>query len=258
MLEQASTPIDLSSLDRIPERSWAALADTRIYFGHQSVGDNILAGMTQIMRSRPVIRLRIMESADPRSLAEPVLAHSHLGSNGSPESKIRAFADVMRAGAGARAQVAMFKLCYADIESHTDPAAVFETYKQTLDELERDFPRVQFAHFTVPLTMIPRGPKSVVKRLFGKPLWGYEQNLRRESYNERIRTTYGPRKRLIDVAEFEANFPDGTTEFFTWQGRKCRALAPTFTEDGGHLGTVGRVAVARGMLSWLATNAAEQ
>lgn len=248
---------DLDSLDRIPDPAWDALAQRRIYFGHQSVGDNILAGIAEILKLRPRIRLRVVESADPATLSQPVLAHSHLGANGDAESKIQAFADLMAAGTGDRAQIAMLKLCFVDIEGNQDPSGLFKTYSRTLTELEQRFPRVLFAHFTVPLTMIPKGPKSTVKRLLGRPLWGYEQNLKRAEYNRLLRSRYGAQGRVLDLAAWESTRPDGTVQSFAWRGQICPALVPMYTDDGGHLNASGRLVAAKGMLSWLAPSSVQ-
>ena len=251
-MSEQPPPIDLSALDAIPELAWAALAQKRIYFGHKSVGDNIVAGIREVMRLRPRIRLRIVDTAEPASLAEPGFAHSHLGTNGDPNSKFKAFADVLASGIGDQADIAMFKLCYADIGVNTDPNRVFESYRGTISDLRCRFPRVAFVHVTTPLTTIQTGIKAAIKWSLGRPLSGHVQNCRREEYNAFVRSTYGPDGCVVDLAATQSVQPDGTAVVFRRHGSQVRCLAREYTCDGGHLNQVGRLIAAMQVLSVLA------
>ena len=120
---------------------------TRVFFGHQSVGQDVLDG------------IRGLYAAAGRP--PPAIEDARLGANGQPLLKIEDFDTRMRAGAAGRVDVAMMKLCYVDVTAATDVTTLFETYRTTLAALERDFPDTAFLHVTVPLTTDPgSGPGS--------------------------------------------------------------------------------------------------
>ena len=77
---------------------WAKLSRQRMYFGHQSVGNNIIDGLQDIRKEHPEINLNIIETSDPQRLHMPALAHSKVGTNKDPKSKLDAFADLMAKG----------------------------------------------------------------------------------------------------------------------------------------------------------------
>jgi hypothetical protein len=228
----------------------AALARQRIYFGHQSVGYDILAGIAEAIDSVPGTTLRIVDSADPRELETPGLVHSKVGTNADPISKLQAFANAMDAGVGQRADVALMKFCYVDIESHTDVAALFARYEECFASIGARFPRVRFAHVTAPLTARPGGFKSFIKLKCGKPLWGDEQNRRRHAFNQLLRARYGPI--VFDLAKFESTDTNGQpfTHFYAGASQPC--MHPSMTHDGGHLSQHGKAVLAREFLLFLA------
>ncbi|MCC6661638.1 MAG: hypothetical protein IT437_12220 [Phycisphaerales bacterium] len=239
----------------MPQTAWDRLRTRRIYFGHQSVGYNVLAGAEAILARRPAIGLRIHEAAEPSALDTPGLIHSPNGSNGDPRSKLLAFSNFMNAGAGERADVAFFKLCYVDVDHRTDVAAAFDEYRTGMDGLSKRFPRVRFLHVTTPLTALPKGARNAIKGLLGRPLWGYEHNARRADYNARLVEAYG-RAAVFDLAGVESRGPRGDEATYLHGARERRALHPALTDDGGHLASAGRTVAGAAFLHWLAEAAA--
>lgn len=241
-----------SILGTVHAGAWVRLADRRIFFAHQSVGSNMLSGVAELVARRPVVKLRILELAEGSVLDGPALAHAAIGANRDPSSKIKAFADRLHSGIGARADIAVLKLCYADVEAGSQPERLFDHYANIMDELARAFPRVVLGHMTVPLMAAQRGPKALAKRLLGRRPWGHEDNERRGVYNRLMREVYGRDGRLFDIAAIESRRPDGSAELVRCNGRSHQALAPCYTDDGGHLGPLGRATVGSEMLLWLA------
>src|SRR2546423_14294547 len=74
----------------------ARLARRMIYFGHQSVGENVLDGVRAVLGGRGALRL--VESADPGALSAPGWVHSRIGQNSDPEGEGRAFQSLMDSG----------------------------------------------------------------------------------------------------------------------------------------------------------------
>lgn len=249
MEEQKKT---YSSIKDVPESTWQSLAQKRIYFGHQSVGFNILDGIKDVMRENPQIKLNIVETTDPAALDFPVLAHSRVGKNMDPKSKCDAFADSLGKGLGNKADIAFFKFCYVDAMAETNVDKVFDDYKATMAQLKTKYPQVKFVHMTVPVTTLQTGWKAVVKKILGRSVGGIEENIKREFLNERIRSEYGAKDPVFDLAKIESTLPDGSRASFTKDGRTYYSLAPQYTDDGGHLNEIGRKWVAEQLLILLA------
>ena len=74
----------LLALADVTADEWQRLAARRVFFGHQSVGANLIEGIEDVLRSCPDLPLRIVESNDPSAMAEPGLYHARIGENGHP------------------------------------------------------------------------------------------------------------------------------------------------------------------------------
>jgi len=48
--------ISLPSIDDVPKEYWAKLAEKKIFFGHKSVGYNIIDGIADVMSERDYIK----------------------------------------------------------------------------------------------------------------------------------------------------------------------------------------------------------
>jgi hypothetical protein len=223
----------------------------RVFFGHQSVGVNVIDGIRDLaaaLGSGP----RIVETRDPAAIGEPGLYHAFIGQNGDPLGKIEDFDALMRSGAAARVDVALMKLCYVDVTSATDTDAVFAAYRGAMEGLRRDFPKTVFIAVTVPLTVRETGLKNALKIALGRrPAW-IGDNAKREALNARIRSWSGDRRDLFDLALQESSRADGSRTAYTVDGATLYALEQGYSDDGGHLNLEGRKRAAEGLLSVIA------
>lgn len=224
----------------------AAVAKRRVFFGHQSVGGNVLDGLAEVTGGA----VRVVSSREADAFDTPGLVHTLIGQNEAPLTKAADFERAMD-GIGERADIAFFKLCYVDFDATTDVQAVFDAYKGTLDKLAAKYPKVTFVAVTAPLTTVQTGPKAWLKRTFGSGAWGEAENVKRQAFNEKLREAFRG-KPLFDLARLEAQRPDGTTQSFTRDGATVPALTPEYTDDGGHLNAVGRKVVAEALVKFLA------
>ncbi len=227
-----------------------ALSGRRIFFGHQSVGLNVLDGLRELAALEGAA-LRVTEARAP-GVPPGTLAHLALAENGDPARKLRSFAQAFARGEAAGADLALMKFCYVDVTAGTDVAALFAAYQRTVAEVEALSPGTTVVHVTVPLQAVEGGARGWLKGLLGRPRWGAEHNARREAYNDLLRAAYRGRAPLFDLALAESTRPDGTAETATWQGREVRALVPAYTGDGGRLNEAGRRAAARDLVDDLA------
>jgi len=245
--------VSLPSFKDVPAEAWNNLAQKRIYFGHQSVGFNIMAGVEDVLKENSRLRLSVVETSNPADFSRSLFAHSRVGKNHEPLTKIKGFSTFMGNGIGEKADIAFFKFCFVDIYAPTDVQKVFGEYKSSLAELRKKYPKVTIVHVTAPLTIVQSGWKAFVKKIIGRPIDGYQDNKQRDSFNELLRKEYKEKEPIFDLAMIESTLPDGRRATFTQDGKEYPYLVPEYTKDGGHLNEKARKFVAEQLLILLAT-----
>jgi lysophospholipase L1-like esterase len=250
--EMQSDVIPTAAFDAVSPAAWNSLSGKKIFFGHQSVGYNIIDGIGEVMPAAKELNLNLVESRDPAVFSVSVFAHARVGANLDPISKCRDFEAIMDRGIGDKADYAFLKFCYADITAKTDLQSVFSEYRDMIRRLEQKYPKTRFISITVPLTYQKAGIKTRIKLLIGKSeIWEYDDNIRRFEYNEMLRKEFG--KDLFDLAFIESMNENGTRESFNVSRKTYFALSPEYAEDGGHLNSRGRNIVAKSLLAYLAS-----
>jgi len=244
--------VTYDSLKDVPTSSWKALSEKKIYFGHQSVGYNIISGIEMLLMENHQIKLKIKETYDLSKCETGVLAHSRIGYNNYPESKLKAFEFYMNAGGENSVDISTFKYCYVDFNQKTKVKEVFNEYKITMSALKNIYPKTVFVITTVPLTTIQTGIKAWIKKIIGKPLRGVAENIKRNEFNELLRNEYKEKDPIFDLAEVESKYPDGKRSTFEVDGKTYYSMAADYTFDGGHLNEIGRKKIADAFLLQLA------
>jgi len=242
------------TLLRDKEISLQSVSGKKIYFGHQSVGNNLLEGVRDILKENPSAKLNILETDSHSDISVGTLAHSSVGKNNDPVSKIEDFQAKMDAGLGNNVDIAFFKFCFVDIDSHTDIDSFFEKYRATMAELKKRYPKTTFAHCTVPLLRKEEfSLKNWVKQFMGKEggFFDNRHNRARNEFNELLINEYQGKDPIFDLAGVTSTHPDGNRETFTVGSKKYFALVPDYTEDGGHLNPTGRRIAAEQFLVFL-------
>ena len=251
MNEQAN---QIKSSPQKAEISWQKLSGHKIYFGHQSVGNNLLDGVRDIMKENPSATLRIIETDGHSDITAGTLAHSSVGKNNDPVSKIEDFRDKIDNGLGDNVDIAFFKFCFVDIDSRTDVNGFFEKYRATLAELKARYPETTFAHCTIPLLRKEeKSLKNWVKGLLGKEggFFDNRHNRARNEFNELLINEYQGKEPVFDLAGVTSTHSDGSRETFAIGASKYFALVPGYTDDGGHLNLTGRKIAAEQFLVFL-------
>ena len=228
--DMQTTTMDTTRLTR---DDWDVVRAHTVYFGHQSIGENVLDGLRAIAAQEGWPELRVVEGTTAPA-GNPVLLHSKVGQNGDPISKITAFRNGLDAGAGARAEVALMKFCFWDVRADTDVTRVFAEYQNAVKSIGERFPALSLVHATVPLVVEDNDWRAQIRRLLGKPLPTDLDNSTRESLNVKIRAAYS--ERVFDIARAE-------------EDRAARRgavpyLSADFSSDGAHLNDAGRRHVA--------------
>lgn len=235
----------------VQESKWEGLIQRKVYFGHQSVGRNIVQGLGEVLADNPQIGLAVHDLDESGTMGGAGFAHSSNGVNKQPVSKIEAFRDKMDSGFGNEVDIAFFKFCYVDILAATDTDALFEAYRDAMAGLAQRYPDTRFLHVTVPLTTVQKGPKAWVKNLMGRPVRGVLDNVNRSRFNQRMVREYGDSENLFDLAAYESTLPGGMYMTFKHDGEVYPALAETYTYDGRHLNERGRRYIGEQLLIFL-------
>ena len=230
-----------------------SLATKYIFFGHKSVGYNIMEGVQRLVDTQDQLsQLVISEIGDTLKMDRPGLYHKANGQNGLPKSKCDAFRDfLIKDRRGDRFDLALFKLCWADFTPKTDVKDLFAHYVRTVNEVRLTFPNLKIVHVTVPLYTHTRGIKGIVKDILRPDIL----NVKRNQFNQLLTDTYAGKEPLFDLAGVESTRPDGSRSTFEYEGKTYYSLHAPYSDDGGHLNDVGKVFVANELLAALASAA---
>ena len=206
-----------------PGQEVAALNGRAVFFAHNSVGQNILDGVREVDGGIPIFSEQEAGAAG--------IAEVYMGFNGDPDGKMDAFRGLMDAG-GNNAQIAFFKLCYADFDANTNATALFDKYASVMTELEAKYPDVTFAHVTA-------------------PLYHYNasyHNSAQHAFNEKMRSGYGAV--VFDLAALEAVDSSGAGTLS--RDGVTPAMAEEWSLDGSHLNEAGGKYIAGELIQFLA------
>jgi len=253
ILAGCGQPADLPgsvAVDQQLESDVDLVSRARVYFGHQSVGDNIVLGLRDLTAGRVAIAWTGERDAGKVD-EEPAFRHSTIGMNGYPATKLTAFqAAVDQLNTGRRPlDIALMKFCYSDVLAQTDGAALLADYAARLSRLQARYPATLFVHVTIPLKA-DEGIKGLVKMLIGR---GHptDDNIQRNRYNEGLRERFRA-ETIFDLAAIESTGADGRRSLFQKGGATYEELALDYSSDGGHLNAHGRQRAARALVGFLA------
>ena len=232
----ALTAVQGSVASAIATADLTAVAHTRVFFGHQSVGMNVLDAVPGVYADHGVSAPPMEQGRTEPGPNGGFIAHQFIGENFKPLLKLEDFDRTMRGGMGRQVDVALMKFCYVDISTSTDVDALFARYRDTMDALQRDFPNVTFIHVTDPLTTVSGGEAD---------------NVARERLNALIRGEYAGRH-LFDLAAIESTKPDGTRVSGRYDNQGYFALYDGYAADVGHLNAIGAKIAATAFLDAIA------
>jgi hypothetical protein len=248
--EFAMTPEETAAL----RRDVQAISSKRVFFGHQSVGANVLDGIRDLAKDAGVGSLNI-QPADSilqnPSVSGGFLAEAVIGKNGNPDLKCEAFEKRLHQLAPLGIQIALMKFCYVDFVKETDVAAVFKRYDEAVTATQRAYPGIRIIHVTAPLTTRTPLWKRLIKTLVGKADDTDIELTRRAAYNDMLRGAYPPQS-IFDLAGLESSDGRGGSVTFAYEGKAIPYMDDRYTTDGGHLNEPGRQIAALTLVRLLA------
>jgi len=211
----------------------------RVFFGHQSVGRNILDGIRQ---NHPNAKIVAYDSQE-KGARKYGIFHKSIGRNGDPYSKIDGFVECVQSAA-TPFDIALMKFCYADIDTMTDVNELFQYYQEAMNKLSRTLPGTRILHCTVPLRSIRLGIRSFLRLAFGRSVTAIQENIQREALSDLVRSDCLENSRLFDIAALESKSLSGSLCVPNYHAVRVPALDPYYSSDGGHLNGVGRRYIA--------------
>ena len=235
----AAQVVDHTSIEGVaslPQTVMDAVGQQRWFFSHASVGGNMVAGMGDLHSSNParyqLVTVPVgydsgeMRANDPPSPTTHGSVYECNRSNPGWAAKFTIFDNSVRIS-GWRVDavdVAMDKLCY--IDQTADAAA----YISMMTGLESSYPATVFAYTTMPLMESAD-----------------TDNVLRNEYNDAVRAHCATNQHLLfDIADMEAYEADGTPCTFAYGQGTYQRLCDGYSDDGGHLNSVGRQRIATG------------
>lgn len=243
-------PAPLIAMDKQLASDLTLVSGVRVFFGHQSIGGNIIDGIRELTRTAGAPPLAIVPLQSSEASRGPTFLHAFIGENGRPATKIDAFAAGLERLAPEAVDVAVMKFCYIDFAADTDIQELFDAYDQRIAALQKQYPHTTFVHVTTPLKA-PEGVKGWVKQMIGRgrPV---DENIRRNQYNALLRRRFASHV-TFDLAAVESTGPDGARSMFQARGGTYEQLAPGYSSDGAHLNTNGSRVAARALIAAVAS-----
>lgn len=229
---------------------WRPLSQRAVYFGHQSVGEDITAGVDELNQDLK-LGLRLVLTRDPSAIAQPAFTHFHAGVNLKPATKNAAMLKMLGDRPRPDRAIVILKYCYVDIGSRTDVQSLFNSYRELVRTIQSRYPDVIVVHSTAPVTTVETPMKARVKRLLGRESVR-DDAIARHRYNTLVRAAYAGREPLFDIARVESTRADGSHSTFTSGEEQIEVMADENTRDGGHLNDRSRLMAARELLNTLA------
>lgn len=221
----------------------------RVFFGHQSVGTDILAGAEALLRGL-VSAPAIVRTRSPASIEGPLIAHDLIGNNHDPASKLDDFAAAL-SGIEHCVDFVFLKFCYVDVTTMEQAHATFDLYRQRLRQLQSSHPALTFGHVTVPLRTAPAGLLYRMRAMLQGPHPEHVRNQARHWFNCQLLAEYGDSGLVFDLAAVESERADGSRVIHEVRGAPAPALHAAYSRDGGHLNETGKLRVARAFLDFL-------
>lgn len=226
------------------------LAGTKIYFGHQSVGQNIMDGL-ELWEDLGAEDLSMGQSRDFASLPETSLVHFRVGANQDPHGKIDDFVTLMEQIPEEDTAFAFFKFCYADFHEGTEVDELFSYYSEKMLYLKENRPHIHFIVSTVPAMAVQKGWRALAKKVLGRAPYGYLQNIRLNEFNQKLVSEFQDVLPVFDLAKIEVTRPDGSVETFRHKGKDYPCMPDYYASDFGHLNDYGAKLVSYKLLAFL-------
>jgi|GEM_PF-609718 len=230
----------IAAFDALSSADKDALKNTKVFFQHMSVGENLLMGYNNWSPpwkgGTASLGFVFTNVNNASSYGSVKLGDKAFGYNGNPFNKINGFRQhILDMGIGNAVQVAGFKFCYNDltVDITSTGKDVIDAYKSAYHDIENGTIGTSFFHVTTPLQ--PANQWHTV-----------ENNKLRGTFAEFLRTNYaGGRHVVFDLQQIESTDANGSTCSQSGVPVLCAAWA---ADNDGHLNDTGATRAAKAFL----------
>ena len=229
----------ISGFDSLSADQKNALRESRVFFEHMSVGDDIVRGHNNWsppwQSGTNFLGFEFRTVGGAADYATSTLGDSTFGFNGNPFDKISAFSNSVRVEIGSVVQIAGFKFCYNDITTTATPniSDVINAYRAAFESIEAALPNSVFFHVTTPLQ--PAEEWHTV-----------ENNTLRASFADFLRGNYAGGKHVVfDLQAIESTKANGDNCTQSGVPVLCSEWA---ADRDGHLSGAGSTRAAKAFL----------
>ena len=229
-------PETRSMIDAAFKTDLETVSKAHVFFGHHSVGQNLLEGVAMLSK----------EAGVPIKIDE-----APVGKNLEPLTKFEDFAARGEANKGDGTQLILMKLCYVDFNPDSNVDAMLDAYMKAVGRVRAARPGVKILHVTPPLHSRPGGIKTTMQRLLGKQVWEDDTAIKRAEYAAKLKDRCRGEP-VFDLSGVESTQPDGGKVIGVVKGREVPFLWSGFTDDGGHLNDFGKKVAGKAFVQALA------
>jgi hypothetical protein len=238
----------------IPDSAWTRLGSRTIVFGDRALGADLLEGVRVWQAREPKVRLTLIPvpPGGRRSLGDAqAMRPTAAGGEAGAEQKTGDFVTYLTSPEGERTDLAFHMYSQVDFGPDCDPAAIFARYQARMEQLHRQRPRLLLAHITAPLSMRDPWLVRLFQRLAGRPT-ADQLNAKRAAFNALLRSAYGGRDPIFDLAGYQSTGPDGRRTWVMSGGRPTPYLAAAWAGPASRLNPAGQEAISEQFLAFLA------
>jgi hypothetical protein len=235
-VESYPAPEPRAMIDDTLKQDLTTLRGARVFFGHHSVGQNILEGLAELSKAAGI---------------EVKIDEARVGENTRPLEKFEDFAKRAERDLDDGTQLMLMKLCYVDFNPRTDVDELVRAYVAAVARVRKARPAVRVVHVTPALFARQTDLKSTLNRTLGRPIWEDQSNGKRLDYGRKLREAF-PEDPFFDLAGVESTRPDGGREEHEVGGRQVPMLWSGYSSDGGHLNEAGKLVAAKAFAHALA------
>lgn len=223
------------------------LQGKRVFFGHQSVGNNIISGLDSlIIRNSELSFIKIVDYDKFMDLNVTddttfYLIHAPVGKNGNPGSKLQDFE--IKLESIQHINAAFLKFCFVDVTEETDVKLLYNNYIESISLLQSKYKNIDFAYFTIPLITKRNIFIRVLKKIYTLVTRNPDNSIKRNEFNSLLRNTNNIK--LFDIAYLESSADDNSVK------KNNEFLLKRYASDPGHLNEIGSEKVANHLLVFL-------
>lgn len=239
---------NVAVIDSLDNVNWEKINNVSLFFGHKSVGSNLVEGLMIVKEKYAQFNLPVYDLGEEYN-GGPGLYQKMIGENRDTDSKMNDFF-AHETNFSTEGSIVGMKFCYIDITRNTDVNALFAEYRNRITAFQRQNPDKRVVHFTAPLTSDATDIKSTIKRWLGKRVRGHADNLQKRRYNELLLKEYDD-DAVFDIARFQSTLSGKVRVSGQIDGNVYYAMSPAYTSDGGHLNDYGKEYIATEFVKFL-------